>query len=127
MNISDDKVILIVDDVKKAREFTRNVLEKLGFKKFYEAENGLEALRLLKDKTVHLVITDWQMPKLDGLALIRAIKKDDTLNNIPVIMISAETSVDKIKLAINEGLNSYILKPYSLETLKQKIEAIDNG
>ena len=127
MIISDDKIILIVDDVKKAREFTRNVLEKLGFKKFLEAENGLEALRLLKDKTVHLVITDWQMPRLDGLALIRAIKKDNTLNNIPVIMISAETSFEKIKLAINEGLSGYILKPYSLETLKQKIEAIDNG
>jgi two-component system chemotaxis response regulator CheY len=112
--------ILIVDDHEPMRKIIKTILRKVGFEDMEEAENGREALSKLKEKKFDVVLLDQNMPGLSGIELLKLMKQDEHLKNIPVIMITAETSKEKVLEAIQLGVSEYIVKPFTAETLKKK-------
>jgi two-component system chemotaxis response regulator CheY len=116
--------ILTVDDFSTMRRIIKNLLRQLGYTNIVEAEDGRKALDQLKKGKVDLVISDWNMPNMDGLDLLKAIRSDDNLKDIPVLMVTAEAIKEKIVDAVKLGVNNYIVKPFTAETLKEKIEKI---
>ncbi|RME68700.1 MAG: response regulator [Nitrospirae bacterium] len=116
--------ILIVDDFGTMRKILRNVLQQLGFKNIEEAENGAQALEKLRADRFDLLITDWNMPEMDGLELLKNIRADANLKGLPVMMVTAEAEKDKVIEAIKAGVNNYIVKPFTAETMKQKLDQI---
>jgi two-component system, sensor histidine kinase and response regulator len=113
---------LVVDDFETMRKVTINQLRQLGAEKIISAKDGAEALRLLRHEKVDLVLTDWNMPVMDGLALLQAIRTDAKLQALPVIMITAEAERDRVELAIASGVTSMLLKPYSPSQLMARVE-----
>lgn len=118
--------ILIVDDFATLRMSLKSVLEQLGYPEMDEAKDGQEAIDKLKEKDYDLIISDIDMPVMNGFELLDYVKKDDNLKNIPVIFITAEAEREKIVESIKAGLDAYITKPFSISTLQQKIENIFN-
>jgi len=116
--------ILIVDDQQTMRVIVKNVLKDLGFNNFKEAENGQQAYNLLQKGGFDFVISDWNMPVMDGLTLVQQIRRNASFNGIPVLMLSAEKENDKILAAVKAGVNNYILKPFTPESLEEKINII---
>jgi len=116
--------ILVVDDFSTMRKIVKNVLKQLGYSNIEEAENGAEALQKLKSKKFDFVVSDWNMPNMDGLEMLKAIRADAELKHLPVLMVTAEAEKDKVIAAIKAGVNNYIVKPFTAETLKQKMEQI---
>jgi two-component system chemotaxis response regulator CheY len=118
--------ILMVDDFATLRMSLKSVLEQLGYPEMDEAKDGQEAIDKLKEKDYDLIISDIDMPVMNGFELLDYVKKDDNLKNIPVIFITAEAEREKIVESIKAGLDAYITKPFSISTLQQKIENIFN-
>ncbi|NOZ24760.1 MAG: chemotaxis protein CheY [Nitrospirae bacterium] len=116
--------ILVVDDFSTMRKIVRNVLKQLGYSNIEEAEDGAQAYSKLKDSTFHFVVSDWNMPNMDGLEMLKKIRSDPELKDLPVLMVTAEAEKDKVIAAIKAGVNNYIVKPFTAETLKQKMEQI---
>lgn len=116
--------ILIVDDFSTMRRIVKNVLHELGFDNTDEADDGTSALPLLKSGNFDFVITDWNMPGMQGIDLLRAIRGDEKLAKIPVLMVTAEAKKEQIVLAAQAGVNGYIVKPFTPETLREKISKI---
>jgi len=128
MNIS----FLIVDDFPTMRRIIRNLLKELGYSNVDEAEDGAAALKKLKSGNYDFVISDWNMPIMDGLELLRGIRSDATLAKLPVLMVTAEAKKDNIIEAARAGASGYVVKPFSVSTLDEKInkiidKAIKNG
>ncbi len=119
-----DIKVLIVDDMATMRRIIKSLLEQLGFKNIDEAEDGAIALEKLKKGNYDLVITDWNMPNMTGLELVQEIRKDPQLKEIPVLMVTAEAKKENVIAAIKAGVNNYIVKPFTAETLKEKLEKI---
>lgn len=115
--------IMIVDDSKIARTVLKKVLREIGYTEFVDATNGLEAIELLNRRPVDLVITDWHMPTLDGLGLVRKLRKSG-LPEVPILMVSTESSADRIVEIMQEGVQGYIQKPFSASCLSAKIDEI---
>ncbi len=123
--MSDKNIkILIVDDFSTLRMSLRNILIQLGFESIDEAEDGKEALEKLKKNDYGLVISDIDMPHMNGFELLDYIKADNRLKNIPVMFITAEAEKEKIIRAIESGLDSYITKPFTIAILQQKIDKL---
>lgn len=122
-----DLRILAVDDSPTMRRIIVNTLKRAGFDDVVEACDGKDALAKLKVETVNLVITDWNMPEMDGLALVNTIRGDAKLKELPILMITTRSVKDDIVEALKAGVNSYILKPFTPETLKAKINEIVGG
>jgi two-component system chemotaxis response regulator CheY len=118
--------ILIVDDFATLRMSLISILEQLGYSEIDEAADGQEAVGKLKEKNYDLIMSDIDMPVMNGFELLDYIRKDDNLRNTPVMFITAEAEREKIVEAIKAGLNAYITKPFSISTLQQKIENIFN-
>ncbi len=116
--------ILIVDDMSTMRRIIRTILNQLGYTNIDEAENGKQALAKLKKEKYDFVITDWNMPEMDGLSLVKAIRSDPELKHIPVLMVTAEAKKENVIQALKAGVNNYIVKPFTPEVLKEKIEKI---
>ena len=116
--------ILVVDDSPTIRELTKIFLKDLEFTNVEEAADGSNALEKLKSEVFDLVITDWNMPKLSGLDLLKAIRADDKMKKIPVLMVTSVDEKDNVIQAVQAGINDYILKPISAEVLKSKIDKI---
>jgi two-component system chemotaxis response regulator CheY len=116
--------ILTVDDMATMRKIIKSLLNQLGYTNIDEAENGKEALVKLKQNKYDLVLLDWNMPEMDGITLLQEIRKDPELKNIPVIMVTAEAKKENVLLAIQSGANNYIVKPFTAETLKEKLEKV---
>ncbi len=116
--------ILVVDDMATMRRIIKGLLEQLGFKNIDEAEDGKVALQKLKSQKYDFVITDWNMPNMTGLELVQEIRKDPELKSMPVLMVTAEAKKENVLLAIKAGVNNYIVKPFTAEVLKEKIEKI---
>ena len=119
-----DIKILVVDDMATMRRIIKGLLEQLGFKNIDEAEDGKVALQKLKTGNYDFVITDWNMPNMTGLELVQEIRKDPDLKHLPVLMVTAEAKKENVLLAIKAGVNNYIVKPFTAEVLKEKIEKI---
>lgn len=117
--------ILIVEDVRSARLATRKLLESLGFNNLVEAEDGRDALGLLQtNQDVRLILSDWQMPNIDGLQLVRLLQDDPRFKNIPFIMTTAKGELDDMVLATVVGVWGYIVKPITMKTLTEEIEGV---
>jgi len=119
-----DIKILVVDDAPMIRRIMKNLLREIGFTNIEEAEDGKVALQKLKSGKFDFVITDWNMPNLTGIELVQEMRKDPKLKNIPVMMVTAEAKKENIILALKSGVNNYIVKPFTPENVKSKIEAI---
>jgi two-component system, chemotaxis family, chemotaxis protein CheY len=116
--------ILIVDDYKTMLRIIENLLKQLGFKNVHQATDGSMALRVLREGTFGLIISDWNMEPMTGLQLLKEIRADAKLSGIPFIMVTAESKVENVAAAKEAGVNNYIVKPFNAETLKQKIVAV---
>lgn len=116
--------ILVVDDFSTMRRIIKNLLKELGFTNLEEADDGQTALPLLRQGNFDFLITDWNMPGMSGIDLLRAVRADEKLAILPVLMVTAEAKREQIILAAQEGVNGYIVKPFNGATLKGKIEKI---
>lgn len=114
--------VLVVDDFATMRRIVRNAVKQIGFTKIIEAEDGNDALRELKREEVGLVLCDWNMPNMDGLDLLKAVRGDESLKGIPFIMVTAEGQKDNILEAIKAGVSSYIMKSFTPKTREEKIK-----
>ena len=127
MTLNTNIKILVVDDFKTMRKIIKNILTQLGFKNIIEADDGTTALELLKKQKVDLIISDWNMPKMNGLELLKSIRSDDNLKDIRFIMVTAEAQKESVIEAIKHGVNQYVVKPFTPETLKEKLEKVFGG
>jgi two-component system chemotaxis response regulator CheY len=116
--------ILIVDDFVTMRRIVKNLLKQLGYENITEAEDGAQAYAKLKGGGFGFVVSDWNMPNLDGLALIQKVRSDPELKSLPFLMVTAEAEKEKVIEAIKAGVSNYVVKPFTAEILKEKIEKI---
>jgi two-component system chemotaxis response regulator CheY len=119
-----DMNVLVVDDAATMRRIVRSLLRELGLKNVREAENGQMALEDLKRQKADLVVSDWSMPKMNGIELLRAIRQDEVLKDTPVLMVAAESRKEDIMEAVQAGVNNYIVKPFNAKTLEEKLSKI---
>ncbi|AHG40255.1 Chemotaxis protein CheY [Pseudomonas tremae] len=116
--------ILIVDDFSTMRRIIKNLLRDLGFTNTSEADDGLTALPMLQSGAFDFLVTDWNMPGMSGIDLLRQVRADDRLKNLPVLMVTAEAKREQIIEAAQAGVNGYVVKPFTAQALKEKIEKI---
>lgn len=116
--------ILVVDDFATMRKIIKNILKKLGFQNIAEAEDGVSALEVLKKQEIDFIVSDWNMPNMSGLELLKAIRSDEALKDKPVLMVTAEAQKENIVEAVKAGVNNYVVKPFTPETMKEKIDKI---
>jgi len=126
MTTDKNMKILIVDDFSTMRRIMKNILKQLNFVNIIEADDGSTALETLQREKIDLVVSDWNMPKMTGLELIKVIRCDDALKHIPFLMVTAEAQQENIIEAVKSGVSNYIVKPFTAETLSQKINQIFN-
>lgn len=114
--------VLVVDDFSTMRKIIKNVLKQINIENVLEAENGKHALEMLKREQVDLIISDWIMPEMMGIDFLKACKSDETIKNIPFIMVTAEAQKGSIMEAIKSGVDNYIVKPFTPEKLQNAID-----
>jgi two-component system chemotaxis response regulator CheY len=119
-----DTQFLLVDDFSTMRRIVRNLLKELGFNNIEEAEDGVVALNKLKAGHFEFVISDWNMPNMDGLTLLQQVRATPQLQHLPFLMITAEAKKENIIAAANAGANGYIVKPFTAITLDEKLTRI---
>ena len=122
-----DIKILVVDDFSTMRRIIKNLLRELGFENTHEADDGSTALPLLQNGKFDLLITDWNMPGMQGIDLLRAVRSSQELAALPVLMVTAESHRNQIVAAVDAGINAYIIKPFTAQTLQEKIDKIFAG
>ena len=116
--------ILLVDDSPTMRRILVNSLKHLGYEDVAEAENGREALSKLHSDQYGFIITDWNMPEMDGLTFIKTLKEESKFSNIPILMVTTRSQQEDVLEAMRVGVNNYVTKPFTPQVLKQKIETI---
>ena len=124
MAIDTSIKVLVVDDFATMRRIVKGVLKQLGFNSIVEAEDGTSALDTLKKEKVGLIVSDWNMPKMTGLDLLKAVRGDDGLKEIPFIMVTAEGQKENVVEAVKAGVSNYIVKPFTPETFNEKLEKV---
>lgn len=115
---------LVVDDFPTMRRIVRSLLKELGFTNVDEAEDGQDALNKLRAGKFEFVVSDWNMPNLDGLEMLKEIRQDDALKDLPVLMVTAEAKKENIIAAAQAGANGYVVKPFTAATLEEKLNKI---
>jgi two-component system, chemotaxis family, chemotaxis protein CheY len=115
---------LVVDDYSTMRRIVKNLLSELGYSNVTEADDGATALPLLKSGNFDFLITDWNMPGMPGLELLKQVRADERLAKLPVLMLTAEAKREQIVEAAQAGVNGYVIKPFTAATLKEKIDKI---
>jgi len=116
--------ILVVDDFATMRRIVRNILKQLGFTDIIEADDGSTALEILATDKIDLIVSDWNMPKVTGLELLKKIRADSKLKDIPFLMVTAEAQKQNIVEAVQSGCNNYIVKPFTADTISEKLKKI---
>ena len=116
--------ILIVDDFSTMRRIIKNLLRDLGFTNTHEADDGSTALPMLKSGDFDFLVTDWNMPGMSGIELLKEVRSDGKLAGLPVLMVTAEAKRDQIIEAAQAGVNGYVVKPFTAQVLKEKIDKI---
>ena len=116
--------ILVVDDFSTMRGIARKLLADVGFEDVVDAESGPQALALLDASQIELLILDWNMPDMSGLEVVQAIRGSDDFQTLPILMVTAEARRDQILAAIDAGVDDYMLKPFTAETLAEKIDKV---
>ncbi len=123
--MTDPKMkFLVVDDFATMRRIVRGLLKELGFNNVDEAEDGVVALTMLKRESFDFVVSDWNMPNMTGIELLRAIRADAALSNLPVLMVTAEAKKENIIEAAKAGASGYVVKPFTAATLDEKLNKI---
>jgi two-component system, chemotaxis family, chemotaxis protein CheY len=115
---------LVVDDFSTMRRIVRNLLKELGFSNVEEAEDGVIALKKLREGNFDFVVSDWNMPNMDGLTMLQNIRSNEALKAIPVLMVTAEAKKENIIAAAQAGASGYIVKPFTAATLDEKLNKI---
>ena len=115
---------LVVDDFSTMRRIVKNLLQELGYQNIQEADDGKTAWPMLQTGGFDFVITDWNMPLMPGLDLLKAIRADERLKSLPVLMVTAEAKREQIVEAVQAGVSGYVVKPFTAEILKQKLDKI---
>jgi two-component system chemotaxis response regulator CheY len=124
-NMADKNMrFLVVDDFSTMRRIVRNLLKDLGFNNVEEAEDGQDALNKLRESKFDFVVSDWNMPNMDGLQLLSEIRKDPALGQTPVLMVTAEAKKENIIAAAQAGASGYVVKPFTAATLEEKLGKI---
>ena len=121
MAVDKNMRILVADDFQTMRRIIIQLLRQLGFNNVVEAQDGAVALEKLKEESIDLVVSDWNMPNMDGLALLKEVRSSDGLKNIPFIMVTAEGKKENVITAVQAGVSNYIVKPFNAATLKEKL------
>ena len=116
--------ILVVDDFSTMRRIVRNLLKELGFSNVHEAEDGVDALKKLRAETFDFVVSDWNMPNMTGIELLREVRGDAALKHLPVLMVTAEAKRENIIEAAQAGASGYVVKPFTAITLDEKLQKI---
>ena len=116
--------ILVVDDFPTMRRIIRNLLKDLGYENVDEAEDGVMGLEKLRNGSFDFVVSDWNMPNLDGLEMLKQIRADANLSKLPVLMVTAEAKKENIIAAAQAGANGYVVKPFTAATLEEKLNKI---
>ena len=116
--------VLVVDDMSTMRRILKNVLRQIGFSDIVEAENGQEGMKQLKQGGFGLVVSDWNMPVMPGIELLRAVRADPSLKSLPFLMVTAEAQKENIIEAVQAGVSNYVVKPFTAEALQEKLEKI---
>jgi two-component system, chemotaxis family, chemotaxis protein CheY len=130
MNDRSSRNILIVEDHLQMRTMLKTILVSFGFKKVLQASDGIEALSLIKEADLvsrdrlHLVISDWNMPKMSGLDLLTAVRSDRRHKNLPFIMLTSQAEQDSVLDAMKAGVTDYLVKPFTPKVLEQKLEGV---
>ncbi len=122
--MSKDMKFLVVDDYSTMRRIIKNLLHDLGYANVTEADDGNTALPLLQNGSFDFLITDWNMPGMAGLDLLKAVRANEKLKKMPVLMLTAEAKREQIVEAAQAGVNGYVIKPFTAQTLKEKIDKI---
>ena len=116
--------VLVVDDFSTMRKIVKNNLKGMGFSNIIEAENGQKALEELKKESVGLIISDWNMPVMTGIELLKAVRGDAGLKSIPFIMVTAEGQKDNVMEAAKAGVSNYVVKPFTPDTFSEKLQKV---
>ncbi|HEY4706967.1 MAG TPA: chemotaxis response regulator CheY [Thermodesulfobacteriota bacterium] len=116
--------ILVVDDFSTMRRIIKNILREIGYNNVDEADDGTTALEKLRAGKFDFVVTDWNMPNMPGIELLKVIRSDDALKDMPVLMVTAEAAKENVVTAVQAGVNNYIVKPFTAAALKERIDLI---
>ena len=116
--------VLVVDDMSTMRRIVKNVLKQIGYTDLHEAEDGQKGLQKLKEGGFGLVVSDWNMPVMMGIDMLRAIRADPDLKHIPVLMVTAEAQKENIIEAVQAGVSNYVVKPFTADALLEKLQKI---
>ena len=119
--------ILTIDDSTTMRRIIINTLARIGYKDVVQADNGKTGLAQLDEGGVDVIITDWNMPEMDGLEFVKRVRAADIYKNIPILMVTTNAAKEDIVEALQAGVNNYVVKPFTPETLKEKIELLINS
>ncbi|RLB89644.1 MAG: response regulator [Deltaproteobacteria bacterium] len=116
--------VLVVDDFATMRRIVKNILKEIGFKNIVEADDGSTALEVLKKDKIDLVLADWNMPRMTGLDLLKAVRSDESLKKTPFVMVTAEAQKSCVLEAVQAGVSNYVVKPFTANTVRQKLEQV---
>ena len=116
--------ILVVDDFSTMRRIVKNLLSEIGFNNITEADDGKTALPILERGGIDFLVTDWNMPGMPGIDLLKAVRADPNLADLPVLMVTAEAKREQIMEAAQAGVNGYVVKPFTADTLKEKVDKV---
>ncbi|MGQ9694874.1 MAG: response regulator [Thermodesulfobacteriota bacterium] len=116
--------ILVVDDFATMRRIIKNILRELGYENIFEADSGLSALEILKRENINFIISDWNMPQMSGIELLKAVRNSEVWQDMPFLMVTAEGQKENVLEAAKNKVSNYIVKPFTAEVLKEKINKI---
>jgi two-component system, chemotaxis family, chemotaxis protein CheY len=116
--------VLVVDDFSTMRRIVKNILRQLGFENILEADDGMSALDVLRSQSVDFIISDWNMPRLSGMELLKAVRTSEEWKDLPFLMVTAEGQKENVIEAVKAKVSNYIVKPFTPETLAEKIKKI---
>ena len=116
--------VLVVDDFSTMRRIVKNILRQLGFNNVVEADHGTTAWEILNKDNIQFIVSDWNMPKMTGIELLRKVRASEEFADIPFLMVTAEAQQENIIEAVQAKVSNYIVKPFTAETMKQKIDKI---
>ena len=116
--------VLVVDDFATMRRIVKNILRQLGFENIIEADDGTTALDALKKNKIDLIVSDWNMPKMTGLELLKTVRASDEYKDIPFLMVTAEAQKQNVLDAVQAGVSNYVVKPFTAEQISDKLEKI---
>ncbi len=126
--MADNKMsILVVDDFATMRRIVKNILKQLGYENIREADDGASALEVLKREKIQFIISDWNMPQMSGIELLKTVRATEEWKDLPFLMVTAEGQKENVIEAVKNKVNNYIVKPFTPETLMEKINKIFEG